>query len=152
MTSLDSQVMFLWIFAPGGRLIGDVFWMISDVFWMVSDVFWMISDVECCFLDDGWCILDDKLCFLDDKWCVWEAFCTFWYLSRLWDMKSEAFHFEKSFEHSPKASKRLVYPVFNDFNVNNWHFDVNHYISFKKCRTSTLTHDFLRKNIRWFRW
>ena len=43
--------------------------------------------------------------------------CTVWYLSRVWDMKSEAFRFEKSFEHSPKPSKPLVYIVFNDFNV-----------------------------------
>ena len=30
-------------------------------------------------------------------------------------MKSEAFHFAKSFEHGPKASKQLNYIVFNDF-------------------------------------
>ena len=29
-------------------------------------------------------------------------------------MKSEAFHFAKSFEHGPKASKQLNYIVFND--------------------------------------
>ena len=29
-------------------------------------------------------------------------------------MKYEAFHFEKSFEHGPKAAKQLNYIVFND--------------------------------------
>ena len=52
---------------------------------------------------------------------------TFWYLFRVWDMKSEAFHFAKSFEHSPKASKQLNYIVFNDSNVNNWHFNVKNH-------------------------
>ena len=32
-------------------------------------------------------------------------------------MQSEAFRFEKSFEHSPKPSKRQNYIVFNDSNI-----------------------------------
>ena len=35
------------------------------------------------------------------------------------DMQSEAFRFEKSFEHSPKQSTLLLYIVFNDLNVEN---------------------------------
>ena len=42
---------------------------------------------------------------------IWGFVCTCWYLFRVWDMKSEAYHFEKSFEHSPKASKLLCYIV-----------------------------------------
>ncbi len=38
-------------------------------------------------------------------------------------MKYEAFHFEKSFEHSPKTSKQLNnIIVFNDFNIENQMF------------------------------
>ena len=37
----------------------------------------------------------------------------------VWDIKSEAFRFEKSFEHSHKASKPLFYIVINDFNIKN---------------------------------
>ena len=43
-------------------------------------------------------------------------------------MKSEAFHFAKSFEHSPNASKQLNYICVNDFNVNNRHFNVKYLI------------------------
>ena len=46
---------------------------------------------------------------------VLTIFWVFWDLFRLWHMKYEAFHFEKSFEHGPKASKQLNYIVFNDF-------------------------------------
>ena len=40
-------------------------------------------------------------------------------------MESEAFHFAKSFEHSPKASKPLNYIVFNDLNVEETMFQKN---------------------------
>ena len=49
----------------------------------------------------------------------WHRFQIFWDLFRRWHMKSEAFRFEKSFEHSPKASKPLNHIVFNDSNVKN---------------------------------
>ena len=39
-------------------------------------------------------------------------------------MKSEAFHFEKSFEHSPKASKQLNYIVFNGFEMFFYGFEM----------------------------
>ena len=42
-------------------------------------------------------------------------------------MKSEAFHFAKSFEHSPKVSKPLNHIVFNDSNVKNLHFNVKNH-------------------------
>ena len=52
---------------------------------------------------------------------IWAIVCTYLHIFhffgdqfRLWHMKSGAFHFEKSFEHSPKASKQLNYVVFND--------------------------------------
>ena len=52
----------------------------------------------------------------DPFYCTcWHRFLLFWDLFRLCHMKSEAFHFAKSFEHGPKASKQLNYIVFNDF-------------------------------------
>ena len=42
-------------------------------------------------------------------------FCTFWYLFWVWDMKSEACRFEKSFEHSLKALKQQFYIVSNEY-------------------------------------
>ena len=58
-------------------------------------------------------------------------------------MKYEAFHFEKSFEHGPKASKQLNYIVFNDLidismskiiifqkNVENQFWDMLSYATF----------------------
>ena len=42
---------------------------------------------------------------------------TLWYQFRLWNMQSEAFRFEKSFEHSPKPSKYQLNTVVNDFHV-----------------------------------
>ena len=47
-------------------------------------------------------------------------------------MKSEAFHFAKSFEHSPKASKPLNYIVFNDFNVKKMTYQGQKSQFFKK--------------------
>ena len=47
-------------------------------------------------------------------------------------MKSEAVHFAKSFEHSPKASKQLNYIIFNDSNGENVHFEVKIIFCFKK--------------------
>ena len=35
-------------------------------------------------------------------------------------MQSEAFRYEKSFEHSPKPSKYLNYTVFNDSNAEKY--------------------------------
>jgi len=49
---------------------------------------------------------------------IWMTFCTFRYLFRLWDMQSEAFRFDKSFEHSPKPPTPKSYKVFN---VKNRH-------------------------------
>ena len=43
-----------------------------------------------------------------------------WYLFRLWYMKSEAFRYYKSFEHSPKPSKHPNYTTFNDSNVEKF--------------------------------
>ena len=52
----------------------------------------------------------------DPFYCTcWHRFLLFWDLFRLCHMKSEAFHFAKSFQHGPKASKQLNYIVFNDF-------------------------------------
>ena len=63
---------------------------------------------------------------------------TFRYLFWAWDMKSEACRFEKSFEHSPKASKQQLYIIFNDLSIE---IDTSN----QKCRKSILTHDSLRK-------
>jgi len=48
-------------------------------------------------------------------------FCTLWYQFRLWDMQSEAFRFEKSFEHSPKPSKHHFNTASNDSHDNKCH-------------------------------
>ena len=39
------------------------------------------------------------------------------YLFRVWYMQSEAFRFEKAFEHIPKPSKHQINIVFNDFHI-----------------------------------
>ena len=61
-----------------------------------------------------------------------------WYIFRLWYMKSEAFRYYKSFEHSPKPSKHAKYTVFNDSYVEKISFS-------KKCRKSILTGAKIRK-------
>ena len=40
---------------------------------------------------------------------------------RRWDMQSEAFRFEKSFEHIPEPPKLEFYIVLIDFNVKHCH-------------------------------
>ena len=54
------------------------------------------------------------------------------YLFWVWYMQSEAFRFDKSFEHSPKPSKRQTYIRFHDPNVNKMSYS-------KKNRQSILT-------------
>ena len=61
-----------------------------------------------------------------------------WYLVRLWYMKSEAFPYNNSFEHSPKPSKHPNHTVFNDSNVTKMSFS-------KKCWKSILTGATIRK-------
>ena len=56
-----------------------------------------------------------------------------WYLFWLWYMQSEAFRYEKSFEHSPKPSKRQHYTLFNDSNVNKCTFRTNVEHMFHRC-------------------
>ena len=52
--------------------------------------------------------------------CFWHLYCLYcWYLFWVWDMIYEACRFEKSFEHSSKASKQQFHIAFNDFNVEN---------------------------------
>ena len=43
--------------------------------------------------------------------------CISWFMFRLLYMQSEAFRFERAFEHSPKPSKYRINKVFNDFHV-----------------------------------
>ena len=38
-------------------------------------------------------------------------------------MQSEVFRFEKSFEHSPKPSKRQFYAVSNDYDAQHRHLE-----------------------------
>ena len=52
-------------------------------------------------------------------------------------MQSEAFRFEKSFEHSPKPSKHQFNIVANDFQVKKKHF--------RKMSKSILTGATIRK-------
>ena len=47
------------------------------------------------------------------------------YLFRVWYMQSEAFQFEKSFQHTPKPSKHIFYIVLNDYNVKKCHNRTN---------------------------
>ena len=53
-------------------------------------------------------------------------------------MQSEAFRFEKSFEHIPKPSKHQFHTVVNDFHVKKISYS-------KQCRTSILTGVKIRK-------